>query len=219
MPDQRCRAAIEMNARNPWLDATLIISLTAALIYVSGWAFATAYFAQFQLGLIGLDIPQDYFFMYGFWVVKAYWYGLIVPYALWLGLQYGPNALAQPYVAYLKPVIPIAILLLFWLFYSLAQQLVQDKFHTQQTQDYPSYPVVQIWLQTDPEMPGSLHRLVHQLHQTCYRLLLHTKHSAFVFRPTRDLPGSLAVTAVPQHRISSLRILPRYQSCPVSDRR
>ena len=203
-----------MNSQNPWLDATLIISLTAALMYVSGWAFAYEYFSQFQIGLISLDIPQDYFFVYGFWVLKAHWYGLLVPYALWLGIQYWPNARVQHYTAYLKPAVPIAVLLLFWLLNSFAHQLAQDKFNAQQSQDYPSYPVVQIWLTTDPNTPKSLHRLADQLHRKCYRLLFHNKDTAFVFRPKRNWPGNLAVTAVPQHSISSLRILPRYQSCP-----
>jgi hypothetical protein len=203
-----------MKSQNPWLDVTLIISLTAALIYVSGWAFATAYFAEFQLGLISLDIPHHYFFMYGFWVIKAYWYGLILLYALWLGLQYALNAMVQPYAAYLKLAAPIVILLLFWLLYSLGHQLAQDRFNAQQAADYPSYPAVQIWLTTDAKTPESLRTLARQLQQTCYRLLFHNKDNAFVFRPKRGLPGNLSVTAVPQHNIRSLRLLPRYQSCP-----
>lgn len=52
------------------IDVGTVITLLAALLYTAGWAFAYHYYDKFHLGLIGLDIPREYFFVYSFWVIR-----------------------------------------------------------------------------------------------------------------------------------------------------
>jgi hypothetical protein len=203
-----------MQRTKPWLNITLLISLTTALIYVSGWTFAYEYFSLFRIGLLSLEISTEYFFMYGFWVLKANapWLGLA--YLFGLLLWFWPPGHKPEYVQVIMPVIkallPIGVAVLFVLFYLLGDQLARDKFTEQQIGDYPSYPAVKIGLKTDNNSPA---KLAEGLSTGCYRLLVQNKDKIFVFRPRRSLPGELAVTALPQKVIESMRILPIYQSC------
>ena len=39
-------------------------------IYTAGWSYAYHWYNRFELDLIGLGIPFEYHFMYGFWVLR-----------------------------------------------------------------------------------------------------------------------------------------------------
>ncbi|MCP5014724.1 MAG: hypothetical protein GY938_05495, partial [Ketobacter sp.] len=70
-------------ATGPWLfDIATGLTLIAALIYAAGWTYAYHYFGHFKLGLLMLDIPTRYYFMYGFWVLKAWWWLWMLLYLL-----------------------------------------------------------------------------------------------------------------------------------------
>jgi hypothetical protein len=45
-----------------WLDIATLMALATALVYAAGWTYAYHYFANFQLGLLTLDIPAEYYF-------------------------------------------------------------------------------------------------------------------------------------------------------------
>ena len=52
------------------LDLATVMALITALVYFTGWTYAYHYFGHFKLGLLTLEIPTEYFFVYGFWVFK-----------------------------------------------------------------------------------------------------------------------------------------------------
>ena len=56
------------------LDLAATVTLIAALIYTAGWSYAYHWYDRFELGLIGLGIPFEYHFMYGFWVFQWFWW-------------------------------------------------------------------------------------------------------------------------------------------------
>lgn len=72
----------ERAAGELWLDIAAALTLIIALIYATGWTYAYHYFGHFKLGLLMLEIPIQYFFMYGFWVFKTWWWLLLVLYGL-----------------------------------------------------------------------------------------------------------------------------------------
>lgn len=63
------------------LDLATVMALITALVYFTGWNYAYHYFGHFKLGLLTLEIPTEYFFVYGFWVFKKWWW-LVIPYGL-----------------------------------------------------------------------------------------------------------------------------------------
>ncbi len=56
------------------IDSGIIITplttLVVVLLYTAGWSYAYHYFDRSHLGLLGLEIPREYFFLYGFIVLK-----------------------------------------------------------------------------------------------------------------------------------------------------
>lgn len=56
------------------LDLATVMAIITALVYFTGWTYAYHYFGHFKLGLLTLEIPTEYFFVYGFWVFKAWWW-------------------------------------------------------------------------------------------------------------------------------------------------
>lgn len=52
------------------IDVGTLVTLLVAMFYTAGWSFAYHYFEKFHLGLIGLDIPKEYLFMYSFQVIR-----------------------------------------------------------------------------------------------------------------------------------------------------
>ena len=49
---------------------TLAASLIAAWLYIAGWRYADQYFSRFGIGLGEIDLPVQYFMIYGFWVAR-----------------------------------------------------------------------------------------------------------------------------------------------------
>ena len=63
--------------RLPWLDITLLLALISALLVTAGWAYAETWYGQFDLGLMGLEVPPIYFAIYGFKTLKSDWWWLL----------------------------------------------------------------------------------------------------------------------------------------------
>ncbi len=63
-------ASEPLATRPSWLDTATLVLLTTGWVYVAGWAYAWRFFSQVQLGLLALDIPKEYFFVYGLWVCQ-----------------------------------------------------------------------------------------------------------------------------------------------------
>ncbi len=198
----------------PWsrlLDIGAITGLSAALIYTAGWSYAYHYFQCFHLGLIGLEIEREYFFLYGFWSCMARPCSVLLCILAAFGLplllqwfwQQRPELRSR-----LRPVAqiggPAGLLLLFVASYQLGAWAGKDTFAREQREDFPSYARVQIFLEQQHERGKDLAK-------GCYRLLLRGKEQLYLFRadgvtkriPTEIVPGGKAV---------AVRLLPSYQT-------
>lgn len=198
------------------LDVATAIGLFTALVYVAGWTYAYHYFGHFSLGLLQLQIPRDYYFMYGFWVLKQW--------ALPLGALYLlvllPFPVRDPWCwglltrwrgdrpLFLKHLQVLAILLIFVLIWWLAIWSAGSYYSGQQARRFVDYPNVQVWLNTDPKHADLL-KLHTGLAEGGYRLLLQNQEKLFLFKPPRDGgPARLATVEVFLKDVETLRVLP-----------
>ena len=82
------KMAKEPPSTNGWLDFAGFAAIATAIVYATRWIYAYHYFANFQLGLLSLDIPGEYHLIYGFLVLRDWWF-LVLPYiALVLLISY-----------------------------------------------------------------------------------------------------------------------------------
>ena len=198
------------------LDVAALALLISALLYTAGWSFAFRYFERFHVGLMALELPKEYFFIYSFWVARDH-LGLLIAgllvasglWVLWSRLRHQGRVIL-PVVLLLSP---LALLGLFWTSYALGRSTAESVFIEQRENDYPDYPRVRVTLvpQTDP----TLESLRESLQNGCYRLLLQNKDKVFVFYSLPATPtATLPVTVLPMGYVASLKILPHYNSCP-----
>lgn len=199
----------------PWaglIDIGAIIGIALALLYTAGWSYAYHYFQLFHLGLLGLEIEREYFFLYGFWVCIDHW--CLVP--LCLLATFGLPLLLQRYWQQrpaLRPRLraiaqtggPIGLLLLFIAFYQLGAWTGRDVFASQQHGDFPDYPRVKVWLKEKQDKRGEAWA------KGCYRLLLRGKEQLYLFRPD-GVSGRLPTEIVPSSEAAAVRLLPLYQT-------
>jgi signal transduction histidine kinase len=61
-----------------WIELGTILTLLVPLLYTAGWSYACHYFEKFHLGLLGLNIPREYFFLYSFWVIREEFLSFLV---------------------------------------------------------------------------------------------------------------------------------------------
>jgi hypothetical protein len=197
------------------LDLATVMALITALVYFTGWTYAYHYFGHFKLGLLTLEIPTEYFFVYGFWVFKTWWlilYGLVV-----LLLWYCEPRLS-PRLDWLKPKRPrllikqlqiLVVLLAFLLAWWLASVSARWYYQEQQGNGFTAYPHVRVW----PNMPlpedANLRELYGELPNGVYRLLLENRETLFLFKlPPDGKPARLPVIELPLKEVKLLRVLP-----------
>ncbi|MCP4397599.1 MAG: hypothetical protein GY801_09910, partial [bacterium] len=53
-----------------WFETGVMTALLIPLLYTAGWSYAYHYFERFSLGLMGLEIPKESFFVYSFQVIR-----------------------------------------------------------------------------------------------------------------------------------------------------
>lgn len=205
-------------AAGPWLfDIATGLTLIAALIYAAGWTYAYHYFGHFKLGLLMLDIPTRYYFMYGFWVLKAWWWLWMLLYLL-LALSF---VLLKRYAGsllqkrgespspWLKQAQVLLVLLVFALAWWLATIEAQSYYFKQQETGFAAYPHVRVWPKGSQPENDPLRRFYAALPQGDYRLLLQNDKKLFLFKTPRDgKPARLAVNELMLEHVEALRILP-----------
>ena len=201
-----------------WWEWIALPTLIAALTYVMGWAYAATYFAAFGVGLIALDIPHQFFFVYGFRVIVDHVWIVLPLYAALALAGWWPrrhwNTIRQPVVI----AGPLAVLLLFLGSYFLADYNAGKAFQSQRASDYPDYPRVAVWLQGDVTH-GRAHdaadrQSADDLTKGCYRLMLDDGSKLLLISPHPDfLTAQPGVTHVPIERVRLWRILPHHRSC------
>jgi hypothetical protein len=203
-------------ARSSWLDTAPLLLLTTGWAYLTGWAYAWRFFSHVQLGLLALDIPKEYFFVYGLWVCQR-WALLLVPVLLCLvGLiWYRRRHPASVWSS--KPAALVVAFGLFVLAYGLGVESGSGHYGLQQQQDFPAMPRVRVWLKAPASSDANLTRLATELPQGCHRMLLLNRSMLFVFRaPPGGPPARLAVLALPLAEVQALLVLPVFTSCPAS---
>lgn len=198
-----------------WIAPPVLI---AALTYVMGWVYAATYFAAFGVGLVSLDIPHQFFFVYGFqvivdhvWIVLALYAVLVL--AGW-GLRRHCNTMRQPVIV----AGPVAVLLLFLGSYFLAASNARKDFQSQSSANYPEYHRVAVWLQNDTTHDGpgdaATRQIADDLTKGCYRLMMDDGSKLLLISPHPDFPTTgPGVTHVPIDQVRLWRILPHRGSC------
>jgi len=203
------------NINMSWLHGVFLPLLATGMMYIMGWAYADHYFNQYQLKLLSIDIPHQYFVVYGFWVLIDNIWWLI---ALYLGLigvvTYFSSESGSVYMPYVHLLMPLLAFSIFIGAYTLAYSTAKQAYHNGQQQDYPSYPSIKAWFKAEPTLHPTLQALASDLPQGCYRLLLQSNGRIWVFKPSKtDLSKHLVVTEISLKDLSALQVLPQYDSC------
>ena len=211
----------ETSSSTSLLDFAGLLALATALDYATGWIYAYHYFANFQLGILSLDIPAEYYLMYGVIVFRDWWFlalpllavALLVPYlsrqAWWK--RYLTNVLSG-----INRGIPLFALLLclLGLVFVLGESTANRDYRQQRTDDFPNYPRARVWLKSGNSEDAVYKALSMQLPLGCYRLLLQSADKLYLFLPpAHQPPARLAVVEVALGEVAALRILPQYGSC------
>jgi len=198
------------------IDLATVTALFTALVYFTGWSYAYHYFGHFKLGLLKLDIPTEYFFLYGFWVFKTWWWG-IVPYGVGLLLL----GLIEPQISapltrikttwplLLKQLQIFSVIIVFFLAWWLSSISANWHLHKQQNMGFTACPLVRIWPKTPLPGDATLKELYGEFSEGVYRLLLESKDTLFLFKlPPDGKPARLPIIELPREEIKMLRVLP-----------
>jgi len=197
-------------------DLATETALITALVYFTGWTYAYHYFGHFKLGLLTLEIPIEYFFVYGFWVLKSWWW-LIIPYGLGIMLLASCEPRLSPRLDRIKAERPrllgqlqiFAVLLAFLVAWGLASVSAGWFYQEQQGKGFIAYPLVRVWLNPPPPEDATLKALYEELPSGVYRLLLENKETLFLFKlPADGKPARLPVIELPRKEVKLLRVLP-----------
>jgi len=198
-----------------FLDLATVVLLVAAVVYVAGWTYAYHYFGHFGLGLLTLEIPLEYFFMYGFWVFKAWWW-LVLAY----GLLVSPILLHEPRLLPLRSLLRqerpfllkhlqgILVLLAFVLAWALAVGWAGSFYREQQAAGFTAYPHVRVWPKESPE-DVKLKAFYEALPTGIYQLLLQNRDTLFLIKVPRGGERSRvgAVNVLALSEVRALRVL------------
>lgn len=219
------------------IDVSTVITLLAALLYTAGWSFAYHYYDKFHLGLIGLDIPKEYFFVYSFWVIRdqpflalsSLLVTLLLYFLVKLCFHRAKKAMKtrsseqgriweyELFLAIGLLLVPLMIFFLFSGFYYLGKSGASLLYEKQALHDFESYPRVKVFLTKDISEQGK----VKEWEKGCYKLLLRNKEHLYLFIPETyksDNHRNISPTdIIRQSDVKAVRALPLYNKCNVSE--
>lgn len=159
------------------LNLTLLVGLGTAWLYTAGWSYAYRWFSEFELGLIGLDIPHEYLLLYGFFTLRgALWVPILVMVAgvvvWWLISQATTSSAWQDEVpTFLWRTALIWLLLAFLIAAHLGEAQGARDYRRHYDQGFARFPLAQVWVK-----PGALtSKLTNDLANLKYRVLFHGK--------------------------------------------
>jgi hypothetical protein len=160
------------------LESTAVVILIAALIYAAGWSYAYHWYDRFDLGLIGLGIPVEYHFMYGFWVIQSFWWlVLLIAAVLAVALLFWDRV-----GRVLVSAAPVWVPLAFVIFYLLGAGAAGGDYRDHKDSGFQRYPWVRVW--TEPDTGVAKLDLIRQdLAEGKYRLRLQTDQSLYLTKP------------------------------------
>jgi len=197
----------------------------ASLFYTAGWSFAYHYFDRFGLGLIGLDIQMEYFFLYSVWVFKQKLWLLFSGFfavALFLGFVWvylRKRRAAGDGILTLRQSAAFALVLIFVagqfpVFYYSGRIAARNTFKKQaearEPFPFPSYPGVTVWMSDDGKK--GIEAMADEWEKGCYRLLLNSKEKLYLFYPA-GVDDHIPVDVIPMSRVKAFRVFPAPATC------
>ena len=207
-----------------------VTALLIPLCYTAGWTYAYHYFKHFSLGLIGLDLPREYFFMYGFQAMwDQIWLFLLIL-ITFLSLmifgkyllrkiksKYRENKIQNCICSFIPAIIlPVMIFFMFTAFYHLGEKAADDVYNWQRTNDFKTYFVIQVWAKA-PETAEDRAEMAQGWHTGCYRLLMQNNDYLFVFQPVKaakkDETIKIPTDMIPKSKVELVRIYQANTSC------
>lgn len=215
------------------LDMATVLLLLVPLLYTAGWSYAYHYFGYFHLGLLDLEIPKEYFFLYSLQVIMTtpIWMDVAligflcacscIHWCVRLKTRQTQDRIKnkQPQNAKGKrrfiPFIgiyisPLLVLFMFMGCYALGGWAAGSVFQAQEQADFPNYARVKVWLADDARKAAG--PVATAWEKGCFRLLLRNKNNIYIFQPGKA-GDKLPTEIIPAGQIRSIRILPQYQGC------
>jgi len=209
---------------NQYLDMSIIILILLALLYISGWSYAYHYFAKYNAGLLDFNISKEYFFIYAFWVIRSEWLLISIffcfLYLSFLLITFVNKMSSQIRGELIQNSCKISIIFFIFLlhlvsfifFYQIAKRAANSDFYYQSISDFPSYPLVKIWIKQDMNI---INPLIHEeLKKGCFRLLLKNNGKTYLFNNEKNYLDKHATFIIPDNNIELIQILPCFVSCP-----
>jgi hypothetical protein len=205
--------------------AGLSVTLAAVAFYAIGWMYASRFLEHFGIGLLGLDLPKESFFVFGAWVLAGNVHFLLLIVAgtilLWRGLRVAASWLApaRPLFARLygpegrmfkwTAICSGLIIGLFLLLRALAFQAAAIDAQNERATGFASRPAVEVWLTTPPQGGPA------GLTSACYRLFLRAKDAIVLIRPQHGEPAAtMPSVVIPSSQIAALRLTTVRGPCP-----
>lgn len=205
-----------------WIELGTILTLLAPLLYTAGWSYACHYFERFHLGLLGLNIPREYFFLYSFWVIREEFLSFLVLLFILLAVSLVWGYHRQVATAMIARgrsgglfairviVVPIFILILFLIFYALGGKAAQSAYKEEKMNGFPSYPRARVWVKQGGG--DSSAAMAKEWEKGCYRLLMRNNGDLYLFYPGGS-KDKLPIDIIPARDVECVRILPQYHGC------
>jgi len=204
-------------------DLLALMTLFGALLFCAGWSFAYKYFSFFHVGILSIDIPYHYFFLYGFWVIMDN-----IPWLILLSLFYFPVTFSVSFIgniSFLKTARPqkaiTGIITIFIIVSSfivankLAYKTAGTRYLTEKKNDYISYPNIKVWMKNSGKETEDVKKIHKTLQRGSYRLLMQDSKNLFLFYSFKDNSAAkLPTVTVPLHAVNYMKILPQYKSRP-----
>lgn len=192
---------------SPVLDLGIAVALASALIYTAGWAYAYRWFARFDLGIAGLDLPGETFLIYGFWTLRLYWYVLaLYAFGLVLWLRHGAEV-----HRWIVRTAPFWLLLAFAGAYLAGIQQANRLFERHQADGFRCFPSARVGLTPENDRRAPFKALAEGLAEHEYRLLLQTSNLLVLIKPKPQGPPVTAL--VPLGRVEAVRLLSTMPDC------
>ena len=188
----------------------------AALFYIAGWAYAYNYFSKFfNIGLLSLSVPNEYYYLYGFWVMRESWAVILLCVIALYALAY----LVWKYVlplfckkkqatrkislkaVWLATGLP-AVMMLFTLGYCFGEKTAVQHYGLLADRGFPEYHSVEIEPANEGKLPAELTR-------GCYQLVLRNAGDLYLIRAYEQPVDERPTLVVPMSQVKTMRILPR----------
>ena len=208
-----------------WFETGAVTALLLPLCYTAGWSYAYHYFERFNLGLMGLDIPKEYFFVYSFQALRdQLWLFLLTLFGFVALLVFGrvllermkrrwnDQAKARMLTVIPATLLPLMIFAVFLLFYQIGENAAVNVYERQVQHDFDAYLRVQVWVNA-PQTAEYGAEMAQAWQQGCYRLLMRNGDHVFVFQPLQS-GAKIPTDMIPADRVELIRILPVNTSCP-----